>query len=100
METTTPETIIAILKIHKNELEERFQVESLAIFGSVSRGTAGPMSDVDILVRYRQTPGFFGFLDLKNYLEILIGRRVDLVTEPAIKKEFRAKILQEAINVS
>lgn len=100
MSTTTSAAIIEILKTHKNELEERFHVESIAVFGSVSRGTAGPMSDVDILVRYRQTPSLFGFVDLKKYLEILIGRTVDLVTKSAIKKQFRAKNLQEAINVS
>ncbi|MFZ5764180.1 MAG: nucleotidyltransferase family protein, partial [Thermodesulfobacteriota bacterium] len=42
--------LISILEKHKSELKTRFNVESLSIFGSFSRGTAGPESDLDILV--------------------------------------------------
>lgn len=85
---------------HKAELQERFHVESLSVFGSVSRGIAGPKSDVDILVRYRKTPGLFAFLELKIYLEGIVGQKVDLVTEKALKKQLRKKILQEAVRVA
>lgn len=98
--TVTTDNLIKILDDHKVVLHERFHVESLAVFGSVSRGTAGPESDVDILVRYRETPGFFAFLELKEYLENLAGQKVDLVTEGALKKQLRKKILQEAIRVA
>jgi hypothetical protein len=92
--------IIKLFAEHKTELHEKYHVESLAIFGSVSRGSAGPNSDIDILVRYRETPGFFAFFDLKQYLEGIIGRPVDLVTEGALKKQLRRQILQEAIRVA
>jgi hypothetical protein len=94
------EHIRGVLQSHKDELNERFHVESLSIFGSVSRGTAGPDSDVDILVLYRNTPGIFEFLRLKQYLEALVGRPVDLVTEGALKKQLKEGILQEAIRVA
>lgn len=94
------ETIIETLGRHKKEILERFSVESLAVFGSVSRGSTGPESDVDILVRYRATPTIFQFLDLKQFIEGIVGRRVDLVTEAALKKQLREKILQEAVVVS
>jgi len=94
------ETIIETLGRHKKEILERFSVESLAVFGSVSRGSAGPESDVDILVRYRATPTIFQFLDLKQFIEGIVGRRVDLVTEAALKKQLREKILKEAVVVS
>lgn len=89
-----------VLQSHRDELYERFHVESLSIFGSVSRGAARPDSDLDILVRYRNTPGIFEFLRLKQYLEILVGRPVDLVTEGALKKQLKNGILQEAIRVA
>jgi predicted nucleotidyltransferase len=91
--------VIKIIDAHKTEINEKFQVESLAVFGSISRGAAGQESDVDILVRYKKTPGFFAFLELKKYLEILMGRSVDLVTEGALKKQLRTKILREAVRV-
>jgi len=52
------------------------------------------------LVSYTKTPGFFEFLNLKEYLETLLGKRVDLVTEKALKKQLRKQILQEAIRVA
>lgn len=94
------DNIVKLFTEHKTVLHEKFHVESLAIFGSVSKGLAGPNSDIDILVRYKETPGFFAFLDLKQYLEGLIGRPVDLVTEGALKKQLRQQIIQEAIHVA
>ena len=94
------EAQIKIFRDHKTELKKRFHVESLSIFGSVRRGTEGPDSDLDILVRYHKTPGMFQFLDLKQYLEKLVNKPVDLVTEGALKKQLRDKILKEAVRVA
>ena len=94
------EQIRDVLQSHKDELYERYHVESLSIFGSVSRGTARPDSDIDILVRYQTTPGLFEFLSLKQYLESIVGRSVDLVTEGSLKKQLKNGILQEAIRVA
>jgi predicted nucleotidyltransferase len=92
--------IIKMFSAHKAELHEKFEVESLAIFGSVSRGSARPDSDIDILVKYHKTPGIFAFLELKRYLENMVGRPVDLVTEGALKKQLRDQIIKEAIRVA
>ena len=94
------EDIIKLFNAHKTTLHEKYHVESLAIFGSVRKGLAKPDSDIDILVRYKKTPGLFGFLDLKRYLEEIVGRPVDLVTEGALKKQLKEKILREAIDVA
>lgn len=94
------EQIRDILQSHKDELYERYHVESLSVFGSVSRGTARLDSDIDILVRYQTTPGMFEFLSLKQYLESIDGRSVDLVTEGSLKKQLKNEILQEAIRVA
>jgi len=90
---------LKLLSIHMEEIRKRFDVESLALFGSVARNQAGAESDLDILVEYAKTPGLFGYLDLKEYLEELIDRPVDLVTVNALKKQLREKILAEAVRV-
>ncbi len=92
--------IVKIIETHKSEIKEKFSVESLAIFGSVLKDTARPDSDIDILVKYKTPPGLFGFIDLKRYLESLVGRSVDLVTEKALKKQLRDEILKEAVRVA
>lgn len=94
------ENITKLFAAHKTTLHERFHVESLAIFGSVSKGSPRPDSDIDILVRYKKTPGLFAFLELKRYLEGIVGRPVDLVTEGALKKQLKEQILREAIDVA
>lgn len=93
------EQALQLLSDHLDVIRQKFNVESLAIFGSTARNQAGPDSDLDILVAYARTPGLFGFMDLKEYLEKLLERPVDLVTEKALKKQLRDKILREAIRV-
>ena len=89
----------AILKSHKQELI-KFDVKSLAIFGSVARDEAGPESDVDILVEFAKPIGLFEFVRLKIYLEKLLQRKVDLVTPDALKERMREQILKEAIRAA
>lgn len=91
--------LIKAIEAHKDNLKERFSVDSLAIFGSVSKGPDGPDSDIDILIKFKTTPGLFGFIDLKQYLEAIFGRSIDLVTENALKKQLRDEILKEAVRV-
>ena len=78
---------------------DRFGVRSIALFGSVARGDAGADSDVDILVDYQPDarPDLFEFIDLKDHLEGLVGRRVDLVTPAALHPRLRNRILTEAV---
>ncbi len=55
----------------KAEISERFDVKSLAIFGSVVHDTATIHSDIDILVEYHNAPGLFRFFDLKQWMVLL-----------------------------
>jgi len=91
------DTVLKKLSKHQVELESRFGVKSLSLFGSVARNEAVSASDLDILVSFINTPGIFGFINLKLYLENLFKCSVDLVTNNALKKQLREHILQEAI---
>ena len=71
--------ILSILARHKPELRGRFGVRELAIFGSYARGEATPVSDVDILVALERPLGW-EIVDLRDYLEALLGLPVDLLT--------------------
>jgi uncharacterized protein len=90
--------ILKALSENRIEIETRFGVAALSIFGSLARDTAQDESDVDILVTFKKTPGIFGFLELKGYLEDLLNCPVDLVTKNALKKQFREQVLQEAVH--
>ena len=76
-------------------IAERHQVQELALFGSVLRDDFTPASDVDVLVTFR--PGvlitLFTLGGVVTELQMLLGRRVDLVLEDAIKPFLREEIL-------
>jgi predicted nucleotidyltransferase len=74
----------------------RLGVRSLALFGSAARDEATPTSDIDLLVDFARPVGLFGFLRVKQHLEHLLGREVDLVTRDALKPQLREAILRDA----
>jgi predicted nucleotidyltransferase len=78
--------IRAILSEHRQILDERYGVQELAIFGSYARGDQSPVSDVDILVKVRRPIGF-KFFELWDYLEEILGIKVDLLTPEALQQK-------------
>ena len=88
--------VLGILKKHRHELEA-FGVKSIALFGSAAKGEAQLESDIDILVEFERAIGLLRFLKLQHRLEELLGKRVDLVTQAALKRQFKDRILREAI---
>jgi predicted nucleotidyltransferase len=91
--------VLALLKRRKRQLK-KFGVSSLSIFGSVARDQARKNSDIDILVDFEKPVGLFEFARLQIYLEDTLGRKVDLVTPEALRKELREDILREAIRAT
>ena len=63
------------------------------------RGEAKEDSDVDILVEFEKSIGFFKFLELEKYLSNSIGRKVDLVSKKAFKPHIGKYILKEVVTV-
>lgn len=91
--------ITNILNQHRELLKKNYDVEDLGVFGSFARGDNTQTSDVDILVRFSQPLGFFKFIELENYLTKLLGRKVDLVTEKALKPTIKNDVLREIVYV-
>ena len=90
----------AMLKRLEPRLREEFHVRSLHVFGSVARGDAGPVSDLDILVEFDGPRKFAQFMDLKFLLEDECGVKVDLVAKEALRPALKARILAEAKRVA
>ena len=86
--------LVRILKEEKPNLNNNYHVEKIGIFGSYARNEQTSHSDVDLLVEFKGPIGF-GFMDLKDYLETLLNRPVDLVTKNALKPLMRDEILKE-----
>lgn len=91
--------ITKILKSQKSFLKRQFDITSLGIFGSYARGTEHKRSDVDILVEFRRTPGFFDYLRMENLLSQLLGKPVDLVMKDSLKANIGKRILNEVVYI-
>ena len=91
--------VLALLREHKETLTQRFGVVELALFGSIARDRAEDESDVDILVRFDGPATSKRYFGVQFYIEDLLGRRVDLVTAKALRKELRPFVEREAIDV-
>lgn len=91
--------VLELLVRSKPELQARFGVKRLALFGSTARDNAGSGSDVDILVAFDGPATSKRFFGVQFYLEDLLGCPVDLVTEKGLRKELRPYIEQERVNV-
>lgn len=90
---------LAILKSHQNELQTKYAVKSLALFGSVARNEATLHSDIDLLIEFQQPIGLFHFLTVRNCLQEWLNQKVDLVTYKALKSPLKEQILKEMIYV-
>lgn len=99
--TTAEETVQAFITSKRDEIAElcqRYHVQRLAIFGSAARDDFNPScSDVDVLVTFDR-PAFSSYLDhyygLRDGLESLFGRSVDLVREGVITNPFRVQAIE------
>jgi len=90
----TPQEIENKLKAVKPYLADEFGIEQIGYFGSFANGNYHEDSDIDILVAFSRKIGW-KFFDLKDYLESAIGRKVDLVTERSLRKQWKQDILQQ-----
>jgi hypothetical protein len=91
--------VLALLAEHKPVLAERFGVQRLALFGSFARDTAREDSDVDVLVRFDGPATSKRYFGVQFYLEDLLHRSVDLVTEQALRERLKPYVERDAIAV-
>ena len=94
------QAVLTRLKGSIKEIRQRFSGKALSIFGSAARDETTDKSDVDVLVVFDQKANFDGFMELKFYLEDLLGTSIDLVTDKALRPKVRQAIEREMINVT
>jgi len=90
---------LALLSQHKPEMQRRFGVRSLALFGSCARGESHADSDIDMLVEFDGVATSQRYFGLQFFLEDLLHAPVDLVTQKALRPQLRPFIERDAIHV-
>jgi len=93
------ENLILINKSAIHKIAKKHGVVSIKLFGSFAKGTDNEHSDVDFLVKFKKDSTLFDLIALKNDLELLLGRTVDVVTEDALHWSIRKQVLEESIKI-
>jgi predicted nucleotidyltransferase len=95
----TREEVLATLRKHKPELQKKYPLASVELFGSYARNEQTPDSDIDILVEFSEPVGY-EFIDLLIEFEtIFAGYKVDLLSKNGIKPHYRPYIEEDIIHV-
>ena len=98
----TQDQIISALRAHEHELKQA-GIASLSLIGSVARGGDRPDSDVDVVVRLTDEArqggfAYFGRIDrLRQRLESILARQVDLIAEPVQKERLQREIEKDRV---
>lgn len=74
-------------------------VSRVQVFGSVARGEADTSADVDLLLEFTGEAGLLDLMRAGEVLGALLGRRVDVVTQGALKAPLRGEVLADAVDI-
>lgn len=80
----TQEKIIDLLREKHPYLVSEYGVKRIGLFGSWTKGIPHETSDVDIVVEFERPLGF-RFVEFTEYLERLLGKKVDVLTPAGIQ---------------
>ncbi len=81
------------------DIAQKHGAKNIRIFGSMARGEEGTESDLDIIVEMEKGSSLLDIIAIKQDIEDLLGRKVDVVTEASISPYIRDTVLKEAVNL-
>jgi uncharacterized protein len=100
MSERTLSQLLEQLRTMLPDLQARYGVQTLGVFGSYVRGNQHQGSDIDVLVEFDDRPlSLFDFIRLENELSDALGLKVDLVERRALRRHIGRRILSEVVSV-
>lgn len=91
--------IFTLRQKYRNQIlniADKYKADNVRIFGSVVRGENSDDSDIDLLVHFKEGASLLDESGLDIDLNELLGCRVDVISDRAIRSEFKSFILKEA----
>ena len=92
----TKERVIELLREKSAYLSNEYGIRKIGLFGSFASGHPGEQSDIDLLVEFDHPIGL-RYMELGDYLEKLLGRKVDILTPTGVQ-EIRHKTVARRIH--
>jgi len=99
VENSSLSEIMKLLRKEIPQLADRYQLRSLGVFGSYVRKTHDIKNDLDLLVMFHEPPSLLKFVELENHLTDLLGVKVDLVMQDALKPRIGKRVMREVVSV-
>ncbi|MDD2772170.1 MAG: nucleotidyltransferase family protein [Elusimicrobiales bacterium] len=94
------EDVETALHSRMDVLRGKYHVKKIGVFGSFAQGRQTAKSDVDILVSFSVPIGLFHFVRTEKYIRGVLGRKVDIATQAALKPEIKHSVLGEVRYIS
>jgi predicted nucleotidyltransferase len=91
--------ILEILKDRKPDLQKRYPISELGLFGSYARGDFNEQSDIDILVDFNGRIDGFDYIRLAHELEDAFNFKIDMVSRKGIKPKYLPFVEKNLIHV-
>jgi len=92
----TLQSILTKLRQYKPELERKYPVTNIGVFGSYARGEATDKSDIDIAVEIDGVMGL-SFVTMADEIESLFGIKTDVISKRSIKPEYLHQVEKEIV---
>jgi hypothetical protein len=89
----TKHDITTILSAHYPHLANEYAVKRIGLFGSYASDNPTDTSDIDLVIEFASPIGF-KFMELNDYLEQLLGKKVDILTPTGIDSIRLAHVAQ------
>jgi len=97
LEMLTKEKLLDELKRLKPELEKKYKVKSIGLFGSYLKDNISEKNDIDILVEFYKGADLFDYIGLNLFLKEIFHKNVDLVSKTALRDKLRKYILKDVV---
>jgi uncharacterized protein len=94
----TLQNILQILRRHQPELQRKYPISRLGVFGSYARGEATEKSDIDIVVEINGSMGL-NFIAMADEIEELFGIKTDVISKRAIKPKYLPFVEKDIVYV-
>lgn len=91
--------ILKILESQKKELEKKYLISEMGLFGSYARGDYNEYSDIDILVDFDDRIDGFDYIKIAHHLEDAFKQKIDLVSRKGVKAQYIPFVENNLIHV-
>lgn len=96
----TREDVLNFLINNRDFFKDKFHIEEIGLYGSFSLNRQNNNSDIDIIIKVpKNFKTYHSYLELKDFLEDKLGKKVDIVYKDSVNPVIYSRITRDVIYV-